>query len=419
MSGLRRHVVGWVLNLVLIQLMFVMPVAADELLVCAIGSDNLVRYDANTGQYLGQFAPPRVEGLRRPHGMDIGPDGHVYVAVFGDGSVFRFDGKTGRFIDKFIPTRYAGLRGPTDAQFGPDGNLYVASFPDDKIYRFDGLTGEFLNIFVEPKPHLLHQPELMTFGPDDNLYVTSRGTDSIARYDGRTGRFIDSFVPTQLGRLTEPHGLVFGPNGDLFVSSFNRGSVHRYDGVTGAFKSIFVVPGSGGLERAHGMAFGPDGDLYVCSLGTDEVLRFDGGTGEFVSVVVSADTYLMNGPSAIFWDLDRGPRLRPLEPGIPGEVNQLVATGVTPGHTVSFFVADEVNIRAEVPNCPGVSLDLLAPQLWGRRVADENGVATIAGMVPSDMALQDVVFQAVDRDSCLVTNPSMHTFPRPRLKSSP
>jgi hypothetical protein len=53
-----------------------------DLLVCSEGTDNILRYDATTGAYLGQFNDAC--NMVDPWGIEIGPDGNVYVAAWTD-----------------------------------------------------------------------------------------------------------------------------------------------------------------------------------------------------------------------------------------------------------------------------------------------------------------------------------------------
>src|ERR1051326_4793481 len=69
-------------------------------------------------------------GLQGTHGLDIGPDGNLYVCNRYHDSILRYDGATGAFLDEFVPAgpSSGGLSIPIGLVFGPDGCLYVSSY---------------------------------------------------------------------------------------------------------------------------------------------------------------------------------------------------------------------------------------------------------------------------------------------------
>jgi sugar lactone lactonase YvrE len=253
--------------------------------------NNVLRFDGNTGNYLGEFIPPGSGGLSNPDTIVFGPDGNgddkpdIYVAS-GDkpgnsaeptaSAVLRYDGITGAFIDKFVgdnPNTAAdetgGLSRPYGLAFGPDGNFYVSSFLSDQILRYNGKTGQFIDVFASGNQQAggLNGPNGLLFAPDGNLYVTTEG--SVAR-DGKAD-FSASF-PSQ---------------------------VLRYNPQTGQ-SSIFASPDpsprSQGFTSLLGMAIGPaDGDLYVSDFAND-IRRYNLKTGELVKVL--STNYTDTSPSS-------------------------------------------------------------------------------------------------------------------------
>src|SRR5690606_5822601 len=72
-------------------------------------------------------------GLRIPIGLDVSPDGYLYVAddLEASSALYRFDTETGAFIDQFGQRGAAEQEGaffnrPNAMAFSPDGNLVVA-----------------------------------------------------------------------------------------------------------------------------------------------------------------------------------------------------------------------------------------------------------------------------------------------------
>src|SRR5262249_52753364 len=94
----------------------------QDLLVSSRFSDQILRYDAVTGAFLGAFASGG--GLSNPVGEGFGPDGNLYVVSKNTRQILRYDGSSGAFLGVFVddPT----LVEARHLAFGPDGNLYVS-----------------------------------------------------------------------------------------------------------------------------------------------------------------------------------------------------------------------------------------------------------------------------------------------------
>lgn len=132
--------------------------AGDELWAGGWSSDNVVRFEAQGGAFLGEFVAAGRGGLNAAHHFSFGPDGHFYVASYFTSSVMRYDGATGEPLPgplgaggtaQFVPPGSGGLDFPLGIAFGPDQNLYVASFVNSFILRYDGRTGAFMDIFAK------------------------------------------------------------------------------------------------------------------------------------------------------------------------------------------------------------------------------------------------------------------------------
>ncbi|MGQ0790755.1 MAG: MopE-related protein [Nitrosopumilaceae archaeon] len=233
------------------------------------GTSGFTDVYAAPGDLLDSLPFVTTGGLSLPFGLVFGPDGNLYVSSSGTDQVFRYNGNTGAFIDVFASG--GGLDGPTGLVFGPDGNLYVLSFGTDQVFRYNGNTGAFIDVFASGGG--LDGPRGLGFGPDGNLYVSSSGTDQVLRYNGNTGAFIDVFA---FDSLFQPSGLVFGPDGNLYVSrSGVNDTVLRYNGNTGVLIDIFEIA-LPFVSSPAGLVFGPDGNIYVSSLGTNQVWRYEG-----------------------------------------------------------------------------------------------------------------------------------------------
>ena len=151
----------------------------------------------------------------------------LYVASWTTNQVLRFDSRTGDFLGEFVAAGASRLRNPSSLVFGDDQHLYVSS--DTAVLRYDALTGA-------PLPGPLGRSGTAEFVPAESgglvaargmafksghLYVAS-GRNQVVRYDALTGRF-DGFAADADTGLSRPVDLAFEPgdHGLLFVS--NRG----------------------------------------------------------------------------------------------------------------------------------------------------------------------------------------------------
>jgi ELWxxDGT repeat protein len=194
----------------------------------------VARFDGATGQYEGDFVTLGSGGYALPQGLVFGPSIHnpnkmdLYASSADTNAVLRFDGETGEFLGQFVATDSGGLDHPLGLTFGPGGDLYVVStFDNPIIARFQGPSGKnpgaFVETFVPADSGGMLNPVALIFGPDGNgdghqdLYVTNsllqkslQAKDgSVKRYDGQTGAFIDTIVATKSGGLDDPIGLTF------------------------------------------------------------------------------------------------------------------------------------------------------------------------------------------------------------------
>jgi outer membrane protein assembly factor BamB len=222
-------------------------------------------------------------GLDRSTGMAFGPDGNLYVGSLNGNDVLRYNATTGAFMGAFVASGSGGLTTPAldGLVFRPDGKLYVASRDNAAVLRYDATTGAFLDAFIPANSGGLSSIKGMVFGPDGNLYISSAGTNQVLRYDGTTGAFLGVFVTAGSGGLSNPRSLAFGPDGNLYVSSSSTNSVLRYDGTTGAFLNTFIAANSGGLTAPAGILF-TNGSVFVASQNSNQVLRYDATTGAFL-----------------------------------------------------------------------------------------------------------------------------------------
>jgi sugar lactone lactonase YvrE len=118
-------------------------------------------------------------GLLYPNGVDIGPDGFIYVAENAGGRVRRVDPDTGEFSIVAL-----GLDGPNGVAFTDDPSLlYIGSFEGSGVYKLElPAPGELghASVFARPNGSSLREPIIAC--PDNQ-----EGADCETVYYG-TGR---------------------------------------------------------------------------------------------------------------------------------------------------------------------------------------------------------------------------------------
>jgi len=244
----------------------------DSFLLVSSRNTNSVRmYDAETGEYIRDWAPPGIGGLDRPQEVIYGPDGHVYVSGIGTPFVLKFDGRTGEYLGPF--TNGYELDSPTKISWGPDGLMYVSQWGQNSgrrnVARFDPTTGAFIDEFTSDNPHATCDH---LWDADGNMYLASFGEKRVIKYapDG-----------TRIGYFTPPapaHGpvdLYWALNGDLMVVDWDNGRVNAHDPETGAFKRTFIE----GMTNTEGITVGPDGRLYAADWTQNTINAYSALTG--------------------------------------------------------------------------------------------------------------------------------------------
>ena len=237
----------------------------------------IYRFDSQTGALIDRFASGG--GLFRPYGLAFGPDSLLYVSSFRSDENIRYDARSGDFVDVFAQKdgTAEGLNGPNGLLFGPDNKLYVTTqgsvadeegnldfaFPSQVLrYDVDSAEGEVFVSQPEPFPTSFGFVSFLglAVGPDDGDLYVSDFANGIRRYDIETGAEI-AVLDTNYTE-TEPSSnfvgsLTFGPDRDLYSVGFNTettiGSLFKFDAVTG--DRTLIADNSPQLERPIGLLF--------------------------------------------------------------------------------------------------------------------------------------------------------------------
>ncbi len=194
-----------------------------------------------------------------PRGIDVGPDGLLYVADSGNNriAVFSLDGQLvrswGGLCDLYeapatctdpdgdgpLPSGAGQFKEPWGVAVGADGTVYVADTWNHRIQRFSadgvflsawGVLGQVAAGQPAGERGLFYGPRDLALSPAGLLYVTDTGNKKVQVFD-LDGRFVGEFgeggpLP---GQMDEPVGIAVGANGTLYVADTWNSRVDVFD----------------------------------------------------------------------------------------------------------------------------------------------------------------------------------------------
>ncbi|MDV6029899.1 MAG: hypothetical protein F9B45_07285 [Phycisphaera sp. RhM] len=147
-----------------------------ELYVTGWLSDNVVRYDGATGTPLGTYIAPGSGGLLSPFSLAFRND-ELFVTS-GTNQILKYDADDGSYLGAAASF---GVDSPRGLTFGSDDLLYVTSGNSDRILRFTP-QGQYVDDFVPAGTAGMDRPRTPRFGPNGDLYVTATGNNEIMRF---------------------------------------------------------------------------------------------------------------------------------------------------------------------------------------------------------------------------------------------
>ncbi|MCB0706995.1 MAG: NHL repeat-containing protein [Saprospiraceae bacterium] len=203
-------------------------------LISNLNTNQIAKFDATTGAYLGDFAT----GISGPTRMKIHSDGLLYALQWtGTGKVFRYQ-LDGTFVDEFTSQ---GVTTSIGLDWDSQGNLYVSSYNNNLIRKFD-TNGVDQGIFINSN---LQGPTNIWFDENDNLYALNWNGSTVSHFDSE-GNFIGSFITG----LAQPEGVAFLENGNILIGNGGNGSVKMF-GPSGNFLEDVVASGTANLLQPN------------------------------------------------------------------------------------------------------------------------------------------------------------------------
>jgi glucose/arabinose dehydrogenase len=169
-------------------------------------------------------------GLNGPRMLEVGPDGHLYVAERGAGRILRLPDRDGNGQADSAEVIADGLDAPSSLAFYRDGSLYVGettrvlrlSEPDEQ--------GVFQNrqVIVDGLPSGGHNTRTVLFSPDwSRLYISIGSSCNVCDEDDPRRAAIVSYNPDGSGEsiyasgLRNAVGITFRPGTDELWATNN------------------------------------------------------------------------------------------------------------------------------------------------------------------------------------------------------
>jgi len=193
---------------------------AGDLFIVEMKNHIVRRVDAKTrristvtgvGQagFSGDGGPATKARLNRPHSIQFGPEGHLYICDIGNHRIRRMNMKTGR-IETFAgtgarnrtpdgsPIAETPLNGPRAIDFDAQGQMWLALREGNAVYRLNLMTKTihheagtgkkgFTGNGGSAKRATLSGPKGIAVGPGGNIYLADTESHSVRMINRKTG----------------------------------------------------------------------------------------------------------------------------------------------------------------------------------------------------------------------------------------
>jgi len=245
---------------------------------------------ASSGSAAGQLDAPR--------GIDISPDGTIFIADTGNNRIQQFS-KTGELLNTW--GSYASiLEGeapggtfsqPWDVAVGKDGSVYVADTFNHRIQKFNSI-GRFIKswgVFAQgDRPETIWGPRGIAISPEGNVLVTDTGNKRVVVFD-KDLNYLTQFggAGFEPGQFDEPVGIAIDDLGKVYIADTWNRRVQVFfpdgTGINYVQTHEFEVKAWYGqsLENKPFIAISSSGTILITDPEAGRILEFS-ESGEFI-----------------------------------------------------------------------------------------------------------------------------------------
>ena len=243
-----------------------------------------------TKGYSGDGGSALNASFNMPHEIRFDPRGNLYAVDMMNHCIRKIDLQSG-LISTFAGTGRTGYSGdggpaaeaqfnkPHSIQFGPDGHLYVCDIGNHVIRRIDMTNNRISTIAGTGKPGAtddgaayaespLNGPRSVDFDRQGNMWLATREGNQVFKIDLKAGKifhaagtgksgFTGNGGPAKLATLKGPKGLTIDSQGNVWLADTESHSVRMINAKTG---NLEWIAGTGSAGD------GPDGDPTQCKL---------------------------------------------------------------------------------------------------------------------------------------------------------
>lgn len=271
---------------------------------------------AGTGHkgYAGDGGPATKAQLNEPYEVRFDAAGNMVFVEMMNHLIRRVDAKTGRistlagtgkrgFSGDSGPATQATLNRPHSIQFGPSGHLYICDIGNHRIRRVDAKSGNITTFAGtgerKPTPDgarirgvSLNGPRAIDF-EGHQLWLALREGNAVYRLDLQRGTihheagtgkkgFTGNGGPAKAATLSGPKGIAVGPRGNIYLADTESHTVRMIDRQTGRLELIAGDGQKGDgpegndpkrcrMDRLHGIFVDEKGAIYVGDTNTHRV----------------------------------------------------------------------------------------------------------------------------------------------------
>ncbi len=297
--------------------------AAPQLLGICAAAEVLTLAGTGVKGSDGDGGPATQAAVGEPYGVEIGPDGALYVCEIASHVIRRIDLDSG-VISTVVGSgqkgysgdgqdaRQAQLNEPYEVRFDRQGNMFFVEMKNAVVRRVDAQSGIITTIAGTGEEGFsgdggpatqakLKQPHSIALDSDDNLYICDIGNHRIRRVDVGSG-IISTFAGTGSREATPDGATIAGTplNGpraldfdgkQSFILALREGnSLYRMDlksgtlhHLAGTGKKGYAGDGQDAkqalLSGPKGVAIAPNGDVYFADTESHTVRVVRAGSG--------------------------------------------------------------------------------------------------------------------------------------------